>query len=133
MDLLARREHSKAELLRKLVSKDFAIDEAKLVIDELALEGLQSDARFVDAYVHMRIGRGYGPIRIQMELQERGIAPELIKHALDFDEEYWLDLANKTRTKKFGTKIPQDFAAKTKQMRYLQYKGFDNDVILRFS
>lgn len=123
--LLARREHSRFELRRKLQEKGFDLAEINSVINDLAEAGLQSDERFTEAYVKMRIDRGYGPLRIQAELHERGVASELIERFVVNDADFWQGFVQKVRLKKFGAKMPNDFAEQAKQMRYLQYKGFD--------
>lgn len=129
MDLLARREHSRAELFRKLRSKDFTDDEIEMAVDQLALEGLQSDERFCESYINSRKLSGYGPTRIDQELQERGVDAAIVQCHLDFRDEFWLDLASNVREKKFGGESPADFNDKAKQMRFLQYRGFSNDII----
>src|SRR5690606_2652334 len=71
--LLARREHSRRELKRKLGAKGHPSDLIDQVLEQLAREGLQSDQRFAEAYLHSRIQKGYGPVRLLHELAERGV------------------------------------------------------------
>ena len=71
--LLARREHSQVELARKLEAKGHDSDVAKQVVTELACQGLQSDRRFVEAFVRSRLGRGQGERKIRADLYARGI------------------------------------------------------------
>ncbi|VAW48835.1 Regulatory protein RecX, partial [hydrothermal vent metagenome] len=73
IDLLSRREHSSFELARKLAIRSFDALEIDEVLVKLRDEGLQSDVRFTEAYVYFRIQKGYGPIRIQADLKQRGI------------------------------------------------------------
>jgi regulatory protein len=129
LKLLAQREHTKLELQRKLVVKGFAPDLITKVIQDLEQQGLQSDKRFVESYIAMRCKRGFGPIRINMELCERGVDQELIELFLLDSNSMWLELAKKVRCKKFGKVIPGDLPKQAKQMRYLYYKGFDADLI----
>ena len=82
LGLLARREHSRFELTQKLSQRGFdagALDEA---LDRLAGQGWQSDARYAEAYVRMRVERGYGLQAIRSELAQRGVARTLIDAAL---------------------------------------------------
>ncbi|MGZ4998616.1 MAG: regulatory protein RecX, partial [Methylobacter sp.] len=72
--LLARREHSKKELLNKLALRGFSRDDAQPVIDELAEQGWQDDLRYAENYARFRIQKGYGPIRVKQELKQNGIA-----------------------------------------------------------
>ena len=129
LKLLALREHSKYELERKLINKGYVISEIAPVLKKLELDGLQSESRFVESYIYMRFQRGFGPVKIKAELNERGVASELIEQALTEYKSRWLDLAKKVRVKKFGKSMPHDWNNQTKQMRYLYYKGFDNYLI----
>jgi regulatory protein len=129
ISLLARREHTKVELQRKLIAKGFANDEATKIIQDLGQQGLQSDKRFVESYIAMRCNRGFGPIKIKMELCERGVDQELIEQFLQEYKSIWFELVQTIRYKKFGKEIPSDLQEQAKQMRYLYYKGFDADLI----
>lgn len=131
LNMLAQREHTKLELQHKLTAKGYDASEVLKVINDLKRQGLQSDQRFTESYITMRRKRGFGPIRIKMELSERGVAQELVDHFINDYEATWPELAEKTRRKKFGTKIPNNLQERAKQMRYLYYKGFDPDLIRR--
>jgi regulatory protein len=129
MDLLARREHARVELERKLAAAGFDADIAADVLQGLAQEGLQSDRRFVEAFVQSRINQGKGPLRIHADLGQRGIASGLIEDVLEESGEDWRALARETREKKFGRSQPVEFRDKARQMRFLQYRGFEPDQI----
>ena len=58
--MLARREHSAFEVRRKLKQKDLPESEIEEAVERLQQEGLLSDRRFAEAYIHMRAGKGYG-------------------------------------------------------------------------
>lgn len=128
MDLLARREHSQIELKRKLRQREFEPDLIEQALSQLAEEGLQSDARFAEAYAMMRANRGYGARRIELELQERGISDSLRDIALEAIDD-WAERAQQARIKKFGPAVPTDAASKAKQLRFLQYRGFEGDAL----
>ena len=121
--LLARRDHSRAELLRKLTLRGFAVAGAEALLDRLAAQRLQSDARFAESYARMRSDRGYGPQRIRAELRERGVAAELVEREL-------AGLASAdTRIddvwqRKFAGRLPGDYRERARQMRFLQQRGF---------
>lgn len=129
LNLLARREHTEFELKHKLSAKGFAIVDVGLVVAELTKQGLQSDQRFVESYINMRSGRGFGPLRISAELQARGIDRELSAKYLTQNEIDWIALAKLVRCKKFGDKIPSNLQERAQQVRYLYYKGFSHDHI----
>jgi regulatory protein len=129
MDLLARREHARGELERKLAAAGFDADIAADVLQRLAEEGLQSDRRFVEAFVQSRINQGKGPIRIHADLGQRGIAAGLVDEVLAEAGEDWCALARAIRKKKFGLSQPVEFRDRARQMRFLQYRGFEPDQI----
>jgi regulatory protein len=129
MDLLARREHGRAELERKLIAAGFDADVAADALQQLSEEGLQSDRRFVESFVQSRINQGKGPLRIQADLGQRGVASGLIDDVLKAIGEDWYALARDARLKKFGRSRPAEFRDKARQMRFLQYRGFEPDQI----
>jgi regulatory protein len=122
--LLAQREHSARELERKLYDKGFAADMVAECIARLQQERLQSDGRYAESYVHMRAGKGYGPLRIRAELAERGVTDEFITSPLEEMDGQWSELAEQARRKRFGNKLPKDFQERARQARFLQYRGF---------
>ena len=99
------------------------------LLDKLADEGLQSDERFTESFVHHRVKKGQGPKKIEQELRQRGVAPELIMDSLYCESHDWLDMAESIRTKKFGEEVPKDYQKKAKQSRFLYSRGFDSEVI----
>ncbi len=129
MDYLARREHARGELLTKLERAGFDPDVSQDAIAQLVADGLQSDARFVEAFVRSRIGQGKGPVRIRAELREHGVGDNLIEDGLAEAGQNWYALAREVRLKKFGAGEPADFKEKARQMRFLQSRGFESDHI----
>lgn len=129
MDYLARREHARDELARKLEAAGFDTDIAADTIRQLAEEGLQSDRRFVESFVQSRINQGKGPVRIRADLGERGIPPGLIEEMLEAAGVNWYALAREVRVKKFDGGLAVDFKEKARQMRFLQYRGFEPDQV----
>ena len=99
------------------------------VLDALESEHLQSDERFAESFVAARARKGQGPVRIRMDLQQRGVSPELIALHLDPRSPEWLSLAREVRIRKFGAEIPADFKEKARQMRFLEYRGFASTQI----
>ncbi len=128
MDLLARREHSLAELRAKLAERDFSPEEAEAAVVALAREGLASDSRFLDAFVASRIRKGQGPIRIRAELRQRGIDAATIDAALDAAHD-WCALARAVRAGRFGGTSPVDVRERARQSRFLEYRGFTSGQI----
>ena len=129
MDYLARREHGRGELLDKLTRFGFDADVADDAVAQLVEDGLQSDARFAEAFVSARINQGKGPVRIRADLRERGLSGSAIDLALEEADEDWYALARDVRLKKFGPDTPSEYRDKAKQMRFLQSRGFEPDQI----
>ena len=129
LDLLARREHSRLELQRKLSARAYSRDIIDGVLDDLEVEGLLEEARFVESFIRARIGKGQGPTRIQADLIQRGIAKANIQTGLVDVRQDWGRLASGVRCKRFGVTGPREFSERVRQMRFLQYLGFDRDQI----
>ena len=129
MDFLARREYGQTELIRKLADKGYDRDVADQAVAQLTADGLQSDQRFADSFVQSRINQGKGPVRIRLDLTQRGIADSTVEIALEEADQDWYALAREQRVKKFGEALPSDFKQKARQMRFLQYRGFEQDHI----
>lgn len=127
--LLARREHGEQELLDKLLKKGYASADAQEAIAECQRLGLQSDVRYASSFCRLRIRQGYGPLRIQQELQSKKIDRDLIAQILAEEKEQWLTYARDVWHKK-GSE-PPDFAGQQKRQRFLLYRGFPADIIAR--
>ena len=127
--MLARREHSAFEIRRKLKLKDIADAEIEEAVERLQQEGLLSDQRYAEAYIHMRMGKGYGPLRIALELKERGVAESDYGHYLYTNDRDWHSVLKSAYDKKYGNRVCDDYQEKAKRIRYLQYRGFALDEI----
>ena len=126
---LARREHTAHELKQKLERSGIAKHLAVEIISDLQGQGLVSDQRFAESFIRYRSGRGYGPQRIELELNEKGVERSLISLAIECSECDWIRLARDVRTKKFGAGQPADYRERARQARFLQYRGFTGDQI----
>ena len=73
--------------------------------------------------------RAKGPVRIRLDLNQRGVADAVIDAALQASGADWRQLAKEVKAKKFGLDRPVDFKAKAKQMQFLSYRGFEPDQI----
>jgi regulatory protein len=128
---LTRRDHTQFEILQKLAVKGYDQTSAQNIVDELTQAGLISESRFTENFLHWRRQRGFGPMRILAELKARGVTPETIAEHLDITDNAWLIEAQRIWRKHFKGKPPQDYAARAKQMRFLQYRGYTREQISR--
>ena len=125
MNYLARREYGHFELQDKLKNVGFGTETVKITVDLLAYEGLQCDRRFIKSFIQSRINQGKGPVRIRLDLNERKLEDSLIDELLSECNEDWMTMAKQIREKKFGPELPVEFKEKARQMRFLQYRGFE--------
>ena len=126
--MLARREHASGELLAKLIERGYDAVVCQGVIDELIDERFLDDVRFASAYVRSHAARGHGPRRLKQDMSAAGLPADLIETALAEGPD-WHQLAQHTRQRKFGEELPADWAERSRQSRFLQYRGFSNDHI----
>jgi regulatory protein len=125
LDLLARREHSRVELERKLMAVGFPVETAAATLDALERSGALAASRFTDSFVRARVAKGQGPLRIRAELSERGIDEHGATAALRAEDIDWVEAARGARRKRFGPAPPRDFKERARQARFLKYRGFD--------
>ncbi len=94
------------------------------VLDDLEEQRYLSDDRFVEHYIASRKSKGYGPIKIRAELQEKGVDNARIARHLDENDPEWRDLLVRTAQHKFGDTKPGDRHDLAKRARFLEYRGF---------
>ncbi len=129
--LLSRREHSAFEIRDKLQKRDFDEAEIAQAIVELQQGGWLSDERFAEAYIRMRQLKGFGQVRIAIELNERGVDECIVDEYLQADDESWQQTLEQQYRKKYKNKPVADYNDKAKRIRFLQYRGFVLDAIYR--
>jgi regulatory protein len=129
LKLLAAREHSRAELERKLAGHEEEPGQLRRALDDLQARGFIDDARVVEAIVHRRASR-LGASRVRQELLARGVETGQVQTAV---ADLWateLDRAREVWRKKFG-ELPAGPADRAKQVRFLASRGFSGEVISR--
>lgn len=129
MDLLARREYSRAELSQRLCKRFGDIADVELVLTQLQDDNLQSDQRFTEAFLRSRIGRGQGLQRVRLDIRQRGISDSLFAEVLEALEMDWYKLAREVVERKFGVDPAEDPKERARRARFLQYRGFSFDQI----
>ena len=127
--LLGGREHSRAELERKLASHEAQPGQLQRVLDELTAKGFIDHGRVAESVVHRRAGK-LGAARIRQELQGKGLEPELVAQAIASLRGTELERARGVWRKKFQAP-PADLGERGKQVRFLAARGFDGEVIRR--
>lgn len=129
LQLLSRREYSKAELRRKMYEWQVEPAEIDQQLARLEAESLQSDARFAEMLVRTKANRGYGPLFIKQSAQLHQLSSALLGELLASEELDWYALARRCYEKKYGETVPTDLKEKQKRMAYLQRHGFTTDQI----
>ena len=127
--LLSGREHSRAELERKLAAFEESPGELVRVLDELQAKDFINEQRVVDSVLYRRAGK-LGAARIRQELQTKGLDPGAVLDAVAGLQETELARAREVWRKKFGSP-PADAAARGKQQRFLLARGFSSDAVRR--
>jgi regulatory protein len=126
---LARREHSRAELSRKLSPYAETAAQLHRLLDELESQKLLSDRRFTDVLARSR-GERFGAARIRQELRVHGIDDALVREAVTGLVRTELQRARAVWQRKFDAP-PADAAERARQMRFLAQRGFSGEVIRR--
>ncbi len=124
--MLGRREYSGQELAKKLHALGADPAEVAALMEEFQNQHYQSDQRMADMIVRANVRKGRGPARVKQTLRERHVDLELASEQIE--ETDWLALARELRIKKFGTDLPGDQKEKARQLRFLQYRGFDGQI-----
>jgi regulatory protein len=127
--LLAGREHSRAELEKKLRTHEAEPGELQRTLDELQAKGFIDEQRVVDSVLHRRAAR-LGAGRVKQELQAKGISAEAVAEAVEGLRGTELERAREVWRKKFG-ELATDPAGRAKQMRFMASRGFGAEAIRR--
>ena len=133
--LLAGREHSRAELERKLAKYEPEPQELARILDELQAKGFIDESRVIESVLHRRAER-LGSARIAHELRSKGLAPEAIAQTLSDLQASELERARALWARKFGLAPqeppgPKDPKEQARQMRFLLARGFSAEVVRR--
>jgi regulatory protein len=125
--LLARREHSRVELVRKLGQAGFAASDIAPLLDEFEAKNWLSDRRFAESYVADHRAKA-GSVKLAYDLRQRGVCDDVIEAVLGANRDSELERAREVWQKKFGTP-PVDAAEKAKQIRFMLSRGFAQEII----
>ncbi|MFC4727017.1 regulatory protein RecX [Coralloluteibacterium thermophilus] len=125
--LLARREHSRRELARKLVAKGVEPEAAREAVETLSGKGWQDDARFAQTLVRTRAAGGYGPLRVRMELEQHGVDTADIDAAMAEEVASWRAVAEDLVGRRFAVADLEDPVRRRKAVELLLRRGFGRD------
>ncbi|MEI7429687.1 MAG: recombination regulator RecX [Betaproteobacteria bacterium] len=126
--LLARREHSRVELARKLAAHAESAEVLELLLDDLSSRRLLSDERYVEMRMNARSAR-FGNARLSHELRLQGVAADLVETALA-DATNELTRAREVWQRKFGSRPEAlDSTARARQIRFMIGRGFSGETI----
>ena len=128
--LLALREHSRAELTRKLARFEEEPGALARVLDQLQAKDFISEARVVASVLHSR-ARKLGAMRIRQELQAKGLDPEMVAQAVQGLRDTEVERARAIWQQKYADAPPAnaDASERARQMRFLAGRGFSGDTI----
>jgi regulatory protein len=136
LKILTRRDHSEAELRRKLADKGISAEASDAAVDSLKRCGYLDDWKFACRWAEsaVRNGKGYGS-RLRFELSRRGIAEETASEVAErirseFNE---TETVKALVSRKFAAFAPRDADDRQKRrvISYLQRRGFSLSAILQ--
>jgi regulatory protein len=128
--LLARREHARVELARKLAPHAESAEQLEALLDDLTTRRLLSDERYTEMRMNARRAR-FGNARLAHELRTQGVAEDLVSAALASGEDE-LSRARQVWQRKFGGQPAAATATeRARQMRFLMSRGFSGETIRR--
>ena len=125
--LLARREHSRLEVKRKLAAFAASPEELDALLEDLTRSRLVSDDRYAEVRGHV-LSRRFGSLRVAHELKRQGVAEAPLERAVAAARSTELERAREFWRKRFG-ELPRNAQERAKQMRFLQNRGFAMEVI----
>lgn len=125
--LLARREHSRAELTRKLERVGFIREDIAALLDEFETKNWLSDRRFAESWVADHRAKA-GSVKLAYELRQRGVSDDVIEAVLGENRDSELERAREVWRKKFKS-APANASDKARQMRFLLSRGFPTEII----
>ena len=127
--MLARREHTRAEMTRKLAPHSESPEQIEQLLDALAARGWLSEARFAESRANT-LARKFGSRKLEYDLRSRGVSDEVVERTVEQALTRELDNCRAAWEKKFGV-LPQTAAERGRQMRFLAGRGFSAEAVRR--
>jgi regulatory protein len=125
--LLGQREHSRAELERKLAGHETEPGQLARALDELQAQGFISDERTIESVIHRRAGK-LGAARLRQELAAKGLGGEAVTLALEALRATERARAREVWQRKFGAR-PNDAREHARQVRFMVGRGFAPELV----
>jgi len=125
--MLARREHTRTEMVRKLSPHAESPEQVEQLLDALAARGWLSEARFAESRANT-LARKFGSRKIEHDLRSRGVSAEVIEQTMGWARMQELENCHVAWQRKFGV-LPQDAAERGRQMRFLAGRGFSAEAV----
>jgi regulatory protein len=125
--LLARREHTRAEMTRKLSPHAESAEQLEQLLDALVARGWLSELRFAESRANA-LARKFGSRKVEYELKSRGVSAEVVGRAVEQARAQELAGCRAAWQRKFGV-LPQDAAERGRQMRFLAGRGFCAEAV----
>jgi regulatory protein len=125
--LLARREHTRAEMTRKLSPHSESPEQVEQLLDALVARGWLSEVRFAESRANT-LARKFGSRKIEHDLDSRGVSAEVVQQTLERSRLRELENCRAAWQRKFGV-LPQGAAERGRQMRFLAGRGFCAEAV----
>lgn len=125
--MLARREHTRAEMMRKLAPHSESPEQVEQLLDALVARGWLSETRFAESRANA-LARKFGSRKIEYDLRSRGVSAEVVEHAVEQARTQELKNCRAAWQRKFGV-LPQSAAERGRQMRFLAGRGFSAEAV----
>lgn len=125
--MLARREHTRAEMTRKLSQHSESPEQVELLLDALAARGWLSETRFAESRANT-LARRFGSRKIEHDLRTRGVSAEIVERSVEQARAHELQNCRTAWLRKFGA-LPEDAAERGRQMRFLAGRGFSAEAV----
>ena len=126
LDLLARREHSRFELLVKLKQRKFSTFAINNTLEYLVNKNYLSETRFCESFINSRLKKGEGKFLILQRLQQKGVS-------LNFSKKIYEENVSREDEISSCIKAFDKIKSKTEEKEYiqlkLQKKGFSSSII----
>lgn len=125
--MLARREHTRAEMARKLSPHSESPEQVEQLLDALVAHGWLCEARFAESRANT-LSRKFGSRKIEYDLRSRGVSDEVVERSVEQARISETENCRAAWQRKFGA-LPQNAAERGRQMRFLARRGFSADAV----